>query len=220
MSVLSREGSGPFFHALCFGSDWAQSTLAFRLTWFIVKMTPPATVCDDSGPVTKLPTENNMTSDTSIASNTLEDTEVGDAGESVDGYQTVISRRTKKRRKKRGGGKSNSGTHTAIPDLTTPPGLTVIFSPVDKSNLIRKVHALKLSKNLEGHAPNGVMHIRHNRRLSIIAVDTRNTESTTSLLAIKTLCGVKVRAYEPRPASSTVGVIKDVDDTISEQELF
>lgn len=184
-------------------------------------MTPPATdnVPNDSH-INDL-AETNCTMGTSDTSSVLDDSQLSEAelSEPADGYETVLTRRNKKKRKSRVDISSRSSSDTIISNITTAPGLTVIFSPIEPSPAW-KFNALKLSEKLDGYAPDGVMQIRLNKRLNLIAVDTRNTESTTSLLAITSLCGVKVRAYEPRPTTSTVGVIKDVDEAITEHELL
>ncbi|KAG0417852.1 hypothetical protein HPB47_005297 [Ixodes persulcatus] len=77
-------------------------------------------------------------------------------------------------------------------------GLTVIFAPQDPTILLNKLNGLKLTEALNSHAPTEVGEIRCNKRLNILAVDTRNQESAASLLRIRKLVGIAVRAYEPR----------------------
>lgn len=188
-------------------------------------MTSPAAVPDPDhdpdGAHANVLTEVNDTLKTMQGSSVSEDSQISedDISEPPDGFEPVLSRRTRKKRKKHVCNTSSSSSDTIINDNTTSPRLTVIFSPIETSQ-VWKFNALKLSEKLEGFAPDGIMQIRLNKRLNLIAVDTRNTESTTALLAITSLCGAKVRAYEPRPVMSTVGVIKDVDDAISEQDLL
>ncbi|KAG0429068.1 hypothetical protein HPB47_024004, partial [Ixodes persulcatus] len=86
--------------------------------------------------------------------------------------------------------------------------------------LLNKLNGLMLTEALNSHAPTEVGEIHCNRRLNILAVDTRNQESTASLLRIRKLVGVPVRAYEPRNPNTAVGIIWDVDGSISEEVLL
>ncbi|CAN8006983.1 unnamed protein product [Ixodes pacificus] len=65
----------------------------------------------------------------------------------------------------------------------------------------------------------GIVLIRPNTRLNLIAVDTRNSEATTSLLKVTSLCKVQVKAYEPSPRLAAVGAIRGVDQDITDKQL-
>ncbi|KAG0422755.1 hypothetical protein HPB47_001448 [Ixodes persulcatus] len=99
-------------------------------------------------------------------------------------------------------------------------GLTVIFAPQDPTILLNKINGLKLTEDLNSHAPTEVGEIRCNKRFNILAVDTRNQESTACLLRIRKLVGIAVREYAPRNWSTAVGIIRDVDAGISEKVLL
>lgn len=133
-----------------------------------------------------------------------------------DGFTVQRKRRRRKQ-------VSNSSSDTIItidkPVFAPTSGLTVIFAPTDSGKLLTKLNQLKLSQLLESHAPDGIIQIRPNLRLNLLAVDTRNRESTTSLLRVTILLGIAVRAYEPRSPLTAVGVIKGVDATIDLEDL-
>ncbi|KAG0412434.1 hypothetical protein HPB47_010445 [Ixodes persulcatus] len=67
--------------------------------------------------------------------------------------------------------------------------------------------------------PECIMEIRFNNRLNLIAVDVRNGQTTRGLLRCTVLCGIKVRAYEPLPRHCATGVIRDVDTTLTDEEI-
>ncbi|CAN7952177.1 unnamed protein product, partial [Ixodes pacificus] len=61
---------------------------------------------------------------------------------------------------------------------------------------------------------------RPNYRLNLLALDTRNVESTKALLRLKSLGAVQVMTYEPPPPSAYVGVIRGVSTEIADAELY
>ncbi|KAG0432767.1 hypothetical protein HPB47_020538 [Ixodes persulcatus] len=67
--------------------------------------------------------------------------------------------------------------------------------------------------------PECIMEIRFNNSLNLIAVDLRNGQTTRGLLRCTVLCGIKVRAYEPLPRHCATGVIRDVDTTLTDEEI-
>ncbi|CAN7950859.1 unnamed protein product [Ixodes pacificus] len=97
--------------------------------------------------------------------------------------------------------------------------LTVVIKPVDGDHLITKVNPLKLREKLQGFAPDGVTEVRPNPRLNLLAVDTRNMESTKALLTITSIGGIPVRVYQPHSKDSAVGVIHGVSKDIPDEEL-
>ncbi|KAG0437546.1 hypothetical protein HPB47_017390 [Ixodes persulcatus] len=76
-------------------------------------------------------------------------------------------------------------------------------------------------RNLEApHTfPECILEIRYNSHLNLVAVDVRNGQTTRGLLRCTELCGIKVRAYEPPPRHCATGVIKDVDTTLTDEEI-
>lgn len=98
-------------------------------------------------------------------------------------------------------------------------GLTVIFIPANPAVCLTKLSSLKLSEALETICQECILMIRPNKRLNLIAVDTRNAYATKLLLKVTTLCQVDVRAYEPCPRSAAVGIIKGVDQEITDMQL-
>lgn len=65
----------------------------------------------------------------------------------------------------------------------------------------------------------GVLEVRPNTRLNLIALDTKNMVSMKSLLKVNVLLGISVRAYEPRSPSTPVGVIRRMDLQLSEPDI-
>ncbi|CAN7975559.1 unnamed protein product [Ixodes persulcatus] len=106
--------------------------------------------------------------------------------------------------------------------LSTPlqkTGLTVIFIPTDSTVNITKLNSTRLTKALEEKCQDSIVLIRPNTRLNLIAVDTRNSEATTSLLKVTSLFKGQVKAYEPGPRLAAVGVIRGVDQDITDTQL-
>lgn len=65
----------------------------------------------------------------------------------------------------------------------------------------------KASDVPELHCPECILMVRPNKRINLIAVDTRNPLATNTLLKLTAYCGVGVKAYEPVPRFAAVGVI-------------
>ncbi|KAG0435418.1 hypothetical protein HPB47_018496, partial [Ixodes persulcatus] len=86
-----------------------------------------------------------------------------------------------------------------------PRGLAVIFTPINPQESLMKLNMKKVSDLLELHFPECILVVRPNKRLNLIAVDTRNSLATKTLLKLTALCGVGVKAYEPGPRSAAVG---------------
>ncbi|KAG0432490.1 hypothetical protein HPB47_020798, partial [Ixodes persulcatus] len=156
----------------------------------------------DHGPHITPPNAEMLTSDMEIA-----DT---DQGEWYDA-------KTSKKRKKNSSSSKSGDTVTNSP--TTTVGLTVIFVPTVENQKITAISSLKLSVALEQLCSECIHEIRPNSRLNLIAVDTRNGQTTRALLACTQICGLKVRAYEPVPRHFAEGVIKDVDTSLSDAEI-
>lgn len=126
-------------------------------------------------------------------------------------YKTVESR---KRRRESKDSESSSPTPAVNCQAL---GLTVIFTPDDQKTNIKSFNPIKLSDRLKANCPDGIYSIRPNSRLNVIAVDTRNLDTTKTLLRIKSLfCGLPVSAYEPRSTDMAMGVIHGVPEDISE----
>ncbi|CAN7991158.1 unnamed protein product, partial [Ixodes pacificus] len=127
--------------------------------------------------------------------------------------------KTPKKRKKPSSNSSNS-TDTIRTGTLMTEGLTVIFVPAAEDTLITSLSSLKVSDALNLLCPECIIEIRYNRRLNLIAVDTRNGQTTRALLDCKKLCGIPVRTYEPLPRHYAVGVITEVDTTLSEADVW
>lgn len=125
---------------------------------------------------------------------------------------------SKRTRKRKHVSKESASSDDTI--ITTPSlGLTVVVKPADPSQIITKINPLKLSEKLNDIAPDGVILIRPNYRLNLLAIDTRNTESKKTLLKTTTLCRMKVTVYEAHQRSSAVGIIRGVSQEIIEADL-
>lgn len=122
-----------------------------------------------------------------------------------------------KRSKRRRGSNASGSDQTVV--TRSEYGLTVIVKPKDGKDLISKINPLKLHEKLESIYPDGVISVRPNHRLNLLALDTRNTEATKALLALTCIGKIVVQTYEPRSLTSAVGVIRGVSTDISEAEL-
>ncbi|KAG0424833.1 hypothetical protein HPB47_027953 [Ixodes persulcatus] len=131
------------------------------------------------------------------------------------GFTLVQSKRTRKRKHVSKESASSDDIIITAPSL----GLTVVVKPADPSQIITKISPLKLSEKLNDIAPDGVILIRSNYRLNLLAIDARNTESKKTLLKTTTLCGMKVTLYEAHQRSSAVGIIRGVSQEIIEADL-
>lgn len=125
--------------------------------------------------------------------------------------------RGRKRRKDDGSAESSS---TLVEGFRSTHGLTVILKPVDPCQLITKINPLKLHEKLESIAPDGVLQVRPNPRLNLLALDTRNTESTKAFLAVTAIGPISVQAYEPCSSNLATGVIHGVPHDVSDQDLL
>ncbi|CAN8005203.1 unnamed protein product [Ixodes hexagonus] len=130
---------------------------------------------------------------------------------------TLVSRKRPRQRKT--SGDSQDEQQQQLPTPLNKTGLTVIFIPTDPNINITKLNSTKLTKALEEKCDDCIVLIRPNTRLNLIAVDTRNTEATRSLLTVTSLCKLQVGAYEPGPRSAAVGVIKAVDQDTTDTQL-
>ncbi|KAG0415422.1 hypothetical protein HPB47_007398 [Ixodes persulcatus] len=126
--------------------------------------------------------------------------------------------KTRKKRKKTSPNSSLSA-ETVWSAGVVPEGLTVVFTPLEEGHVITSLSSLKLSLALEKMFPECILEIRFNNRLNLIAVDVRNGQTTRGLLRCTVLCGIKVRAYEPLPRHCATGVIRDVDTTLTDEEI-
>ncbi|XP_077547664.1 uncharacterized protein LOC144159881 [Haemaphysalis longicornis] len=99
-------------------------------------------------------------------------------------------------------------------------GLVVIVKPTDPSKIITRFNPLAVKDGLETLAPDGVLQVRPNNRLNLLAIDTRNADATERLLIISNIAEIPVRAYEPRPSKCGVGVIRGVAKDITPPEIL
>ncbi|KAM7295065.1 uncharacterized protein ISCGN_024570 [Ixodes scapularis] len=129
-------------------------------------------------------------------------------------YQMVLGR---KRRKP--STSSDCSSKTVKTMTQAHPRLTVIIKPKDPVSMIATINPMKITEKLEMTAPDGVILVRPNRRLNVLAIDTRNTEATKALLGLTSLGGIPVIAYEPLPRELAAGVIYQVPADITEAEL-
>ncbi|KAG0416586.1 hypothetical protein HPB47_006292 [Ixodes persulcatus] len=96
---------------------------------------------------------------------------------------------------------------------------TMNLRPKDPDKVIATINPKKIQEKLDMTAPDGVILVRPNRRLNVLAIDTRNRDATKALLALTTLDGIAVLAYEPLPRESAAGVIYEVAADLTEVEL-
>lgn len=129
-------------------------------------------------------------------------------------FQTVQSNKRRKRT-------LNLAPKVMAPTTTFPPALgnVVVFTPKDPTKQVTSFNSIRLTAELENIAPSSILQIRPNKALNVIAIDTRNLQTTAQLLKRETLLGVPMYTYEPRSKTHAVGVIKDVSKDITEEEL-
>lgn len=189
----------------------------------------PSTRLPDASPLLLLPNDQAAATDTGAAPVSAGDMQVDQpllscsssttsysitTGQDIDLEPFTLVQRRKRRRDSKTLGATS---HLAV----TPPqhGLTIILKPKDPGTLITKVHPLKIHEKLESIYPAGVISIRPNPRLNLLALDTRNSEATKAFLALTCLGSVSIQAYEPRSQESSVGVIRGVTTELSEDDL-
>ncbi|CAN7986890.1 unnamed protein product, partial [Ixodes hexagonus] len=129
---------------------------------------------------------------------------------------TLVSRKRPRQRKTSGDSQDEQQQQSTPLNKT---GLTVIFIPTDPNINITKLNSTKLTNAIEEKCEDCIVLIRPNTRLNLIAVDTRNIEATRYLLTVTSLCKLQVRAYVPGPRSAAVGVIRGVDQDITDTQL-
>lgn len=140
------------------------------------------------------------------------DLEQQDMSESDDNNPFTDVRRRKCRHRSRDSDSSVS--------VTSPLNeLIVVLKPTDPVKLVTKLNPVKLSEYLDSIAPAGVLQIRPNPRLNLLALDTRNMESTKALLGVTILCGIPVQAYTPRSPDKAVGVIRGLPTDMTNTDV-
>ncbi|KAH6941990.1 hypothetical protein HPB50_026992 [Hyalomma asiaticum] len=98
--------------------------------------------------------------------------------------------------------------------------LTVIFKPPNPEHVVTRFNPLRLKAAFEAVAPDGVLQVRPNERLNLLAVDTRSVEASERLLKVTNIGEIALQAYEPRPNNCGVGVIKGVPVDLDQQDIF
>ncbi|KAG0410536.1 hypothetical protein HPB47_012342, partial [Ixodes persulcatus] len=98
---------------------------------------------------------------------------------------------------------SGSSEKTIITQTESTVGLVVVLTPVDGDVRIDFINSVHLTSTLEMLVPSCVIEVRYNRRKNLLAIDTRNGQTTRTLLGQTALCGMKVRAFEPRGKASS-----------------
>lgn len=133
--------------------------------------------------------------------------------ETPDGFTLVKAKRKRK--------DSNSTTSdcTIITGQAPKHGLVVVLKPRDPTTLITKINPLKLREKLESVSSEGLIRVRPNPRLNLLALDTRNSAATKDFLGLTCIGKIAVQAYEPRPSDSSVGIIYGVSTEISDADL-
>ncbi|KAG0431326.1 hypothetical protein HPB47_021884 [Ixodes persulcatus] len=122
-------------------------------------------------------------------------------------------------RKRRKASTSSASSDKTVKTMNrTDPHLTVIVRPKAPDKVIATINPKKIQEKLDMTAPDGVILVRPNRRLNVLAIDTRNRDATKALLALTTLDGIAVLAYEPLPRESAAGVIYEVPADLTEVE--
>ncbi|KAL3199590.1 hypothetical protein MRX96_001346 [Rhipicephalus microplus] len=104
---------------------------------------------------------------------------------------------------------------------TLKPDLTILFKPKNPEDVITRLNQLALKTAFEeGCSSDGVLQVRPNERLNLLAVDTRNADASERVLKILSIAEVLVQAYEPRRSNITVGVIKGVPVDLDQADIL
>lgn len=128
-----------------------------------------------------------------------------------------VVRGTKRHCSSRGSG--TSGT-TIITQTEATVGLVVLFTPADRDVRIDTINSLRLTSTLETLVPSCVIEVRYNMRKNLLAIDTRNGQTTRTLLGLTKLCGMEVRAFEPRGKVCSVGIVRNIDCSLPDSAIF
>lgn len=72
---------------------------------------------------------------------------------------------------------------------------------------MKKLNPLKLNNHLDSIAPGGIIAIRPNYQLNLLALDTKNSESTKALLTLTSIAGIAVQVHGPQPRDAAIGII-------------
>ncbi|KAG0415387.1 hypothetical protein HPB47_007447, partial [Ixodes persulcatus] len=82
------------------------------------------------------------------------------------------------------GTSSASSTISYYESISDDP---VVLKPKEPSKKIATINPLKITEKLEMTAPDEIILVRPNRRLNLLAIDTRNRDATKALLALTTI---------------------------------
>ncbi|CAN7978660.1 unnamed protein product, partial [Ixodes persulcatus] len=131
-----------------------------------------------------------------------------------EGSQDWTESRGKKRRRKSGG----SGT-SATSRRQLEEGFTVLFTPTN-SDLVASLSPSKLTQYVDCAAPGAVKEVGVNRARNLIAVEAKTPKLKEVLLNLKELCTTPVRAFLPSPPNTCLGLIRDVELGLSDDDIL
>lgn len=97
--------------------------------------------------------------------------------------------------------------------------LTVVITPALPDHKVRGLSRLQVSQALENLWLECIVEVRYKAKLNVIVVDTRNGQTTRSLISCTELCGMTVRVYGPLPRPFVPGIIRGVDLDLSDQSI-
>ncbi|KAH6927396.1 hypothetical protein HPB50_002663 [Hyalomma asiaticum] len=109
----------------------------------------------------------------------------------------------------------------SVPAESVPKSnLTVIFKPQKPEHLIMCFNPLRLKAAFDAVAPDGVLQVRLNERLNLLAVDTRSVEASRRLRKITNIGEIVLQVYAPRSNNCGVCVIKGVPADLDQQDIL
>lgn len=131
-----------------------------------------------------------------------------------DGFQPSIGKKTTR------------GLLALPPQLSTltagpaprHPAHTILFVPEAKTDNLRMLNKQAVSAFLEAPVPGEVKDVRTKFRQNISAIDVEHRSALEVLRKITSLQDIKVRAYGTPYGDTTVGIIYDIDASISEKD--
>ncbi|KAH9382735.1 hypothetical protein HPB48_023291 [Haemaphysalis longicornis] len=95
---------------------------------------------------------------------------------------------------------------------------TILFRPLARKGSLAGVSRFEIEHELVDIPLIGGYRVNH--RLNTAAVDTQSERSREALLAVRTLCGIEVRAQVAQNTRNARGVLRDIDLPGSETEII
>ncbi|KAG0414168.1 hypothetical protein HPB47_008668 [Ixodes persulcatus] len=139
--------------------------------------------------------------------------DISDMDDSEGSQDWTESRGKKRRRKSGGSGTSGSTSHRQLEE-----GFTVLFAPI-KSDSVASLSSSELTEYVECAAPGAVKEVRVKEARNLFAVEARTPKLKGELLDLKVHCTTPVRAVLPSTPNTCIGLIRDVELSLSDADI-